>query len=365
MPRTTKVVAGMATVAGVEDALRRTLATILPQVDELYLYLNKYEAPPSLVHESPKIRWTLDPENRHGARGKFWGLNQVEDDAIYLSVDDDIEYPKNYVATMTRELAAEQGRAVVGVHSELLAQPRMSYYHSKTRAQWHFKQALERRRRVHILGTATTVFHSSVVHLSLAESKLRNLADLWMAQFTQANRIPMYAVARKAQWLVPIPNERPTIYGDSTSRSGSQFDHARAFDEALTAMCPISILRALPIPRSPVSFLYVPAGVGVLPDRLQAQLQALAKLEPDPVVIVFSAGDHDVVRETVLQPLYRCEVHAICSDDSAPTKAAYGALLDLVPGNVKCLRYAPGSSVGGAPMDPNAWRPLLLGSIDD
>lgn len=77
LPPTEEIVAGMATVAGNEVALRATVMSLLPQVDRLYVYLNGFTEAPRFIAEHPKIRHFIDTDgSRYGDAGKFWGWSR-------------------------------------------------------------------------------------------------------------------------------------------------------------------------------------------------------------------------------------------------------------------------------------------------
>ena len=99
------------------ELLRKTLASIIPQVDLLYLYLDRYENVPAFIKSYyPQIKIVLSREVS-GLRddGKFLPL-AAQDECFYLTVDDDLFYPPDYVATMINRIEYYDRQAVVGVH---------------------------------------------------------------------------------------------------------------------------------------------------------------------------------------------------------------------------------------------------------
>lgn len=347
LPRTTQVVAGMATVVGNEEALRATVMSLLPQVDRLYLYLNCFSAAPRFVAENPKISWILDEDGRrYGDAGKFWGLPQAPD-AVYLACDDDIVYPSDFSASMVRELAAHQGQAILAVHGSLLLQPCPGYYDMNARAVFHFEKALMRRRRVHVAASGTAAMHSSVVTMTLADFQHPNMADIWLARFGHRQRLPSYAVPRPRQWLRPLAVKRPTIYQHSVSHSGSAYDSSREQDKVLSSLYPLSLLNS-------------PAGVDAhfivahTTTGLSALIAALAQRERDPAIFVFAHQTSGEIRQASLKLSHGCEVHLLQAGDEAAYLQAYARLLR--DADVHCVELRDS---GPRKLPADAWAAYL------
>ena len=248
LPPTRQVVAGMATVAGNEAALFRAVNSLLPQVDRIDLYANTFERLPALLQGHPKLRCVIDREGtRYGDAGKFWGLQDCVD-TIYLSCDDDIDYPPDYVQRMVEVLARHGGACAVTVHAALMRQCAdgvvRSYYEVETRTVFHFERELAVERRAHVPGTGTTVFHSHFVKPGMHHFQKPNMADLWLAGYLREKALPVIAVARPAGWLKQLPVERPTIYGHSSQQRPTAFNTGAAQSEIAARLQPISTLDA-------------------------------------------------------------------------------------------------------------------------
>lgn len=308
LPATEAIVAGMATVAGNETALRAAVMSLLPQVDRLYLYLNRYQEVPAFLRANSKIIACTDTDGtRFGDAGKFWGLAQSPA-SVYLTCDDDIVYPPDYAARLATELAACDGQAIVGVHGALIHQPCRGYYDDGSRSVIHFEHALIRRRRVHVVGTGTAAFHSDVVRMTLDDFKHPNMADIWLARYAQQRGLPLFAVPRPERWLVPLEVLRPTIYQQSSSRTGSAYDNARPQDEVLTTMYPVSLLDA-DTPLS-VRLLHVFDGRDSA-NGFAEFLAAIAARERDPIVMAVCGADDIALREAAARSGAIAEWHLI------------------------------------------------------
>ncbi|MFV0243844.1 MAG: FkbM family methyltransferase [Qingshengfaniella sp.] len=241
LPRTTGIYAGMATVAGNETAMRAAVMSLLPQVDGLFVYLNGFTEVPEFLTRFDKIHCHIDPEGtQYGDAGKFWGLEQVKE-AVYLTCDDDMIYPVDFTERMVQELAQTNGRGIVCVHGSVLVQPMDSYYGKNARNVIHFAHELVRRRRIHVPATSACAFHSSTVCMKLTDFAHRNMADIWLTKYAEEHDIPRYCVPRRSAWLVPLNVDRPTIWEESTTETGSTFDTSQMQNTVLRPLLPLSL----------------------------------------------------------------------------------------------------------------------------
>ncbi|WP_298234194.1 FkbM family methyltransferase [uncultured Azohydromonas sp.] len=354
LPPTRQIVAGMATVPGSEVALRAAVSSLLPQVDRLYLYLNGYQAVPAFVRHNPKITAQLDPDGRRwGDAGKFWGLAQCSD-AIYLSCDDDILYPADYVQRLVAELAQDGGRSVVGVHGVLMLQPFDGYYLPGARSVLHFEQRLMRRRRVHLLATNSLAFHTATVSIRIEDFERPNMADLWLARYLHRKDIAAVAVSRPTKWLCSLPVQRQTIYEASSSRSGTAFDTSAAQNEVARSLVPFTV-RGGTAASAPLYIVEVHDG-----RDLDELLQALARAALDPRIVVVDATAQGRLRTQVLRPDLQCELHWLPARGDPAQRLLYRQLAADHHTAVRCMSLELHDGVSRLrDLGPHAWRQLL------
>lgn len=201
------IVAGMATMPSRKETAERALASILPQVDRLWLFLDRFEDVPQIFHH-PKIEILRSAD--HGdlrANGKFLGLSLEEQDCIYLSVDDDILYPHDYVRRLHRHLARYRSQAVVGVHASILKPPIQTYRHSRRvllrrRLQW---LNLE----VDVLGTDSVALDSRVLRFDVREWSHVNMVDLHFAILCRRRGLPLISIRRYRDWIKHLDQNQP------------------------------------------------------------------------------------------------------------------------------------------------------------
>jgi hypothetical protein len=198
------IVGGMASMPSRIDSLRIALPRILPQVDRLYLYLDKYDEVPAEFRKLSKVTCILPTPGSKpiGCSGKFVGLQLFKDECAYFTFDDDIVYPAGYTQHMMRALARTFFKSVVAVHGVQFTMPFKSY--SRSRRQLHFRRGLEMDVLVDEVGTGTAAFHSGLLKVNPARWAHANMSDLNFMLECIGHGVPRVCVARPPGFLKPI-----------------------------------------------------------------------------------------------------------------------------------------------------------------
>ncbi|WP_282266841.1 FkbM family methyltransferase [Stenotrophomonas sp. PS02298] len=194
------IIAFMASFPPRLEKLKLAVASILPQVDRLYIYLNGFDSVPQFLKDERIVVKTGGKDLRDN--GKIFHMANSPE-GYYLTVDDDIAYPPDYCEVLVRAVERYDRKAVVGVHGVTLAQPFVKYF-SPDRTVYSFKHVLHKDVRVNLLGTGTVAFHSATIRPQLNQFESTGMADVWMAILAKAGSVPMISVARPANWLQPI-----------------------------------------------------------------------------------------------------------------------------------------------------------------
>lgn len=356
LPPTRRVVAGMATVKGNEKAMLTAIVSLLPQVDQVYLYLNHYDQVPDVLQRfGERVVCRLDPEGtRWGDAGKFFGVEH-EQNAIYLTCDDDIEYPTDYVLRMAQALAETRGEQAAGVHAAVLAQPFSHYYDPCVRHVWHFEQVLTRERAAHVLGTGTVAFHTSRIAPGMDAFPSANMADIWFARWLLERGIGSRTVARPPRWLKAIEVSRPTIYDTSRRREGGLYDTSQRQDQVLSAMGPWSYVSKTQDAESGAFLVELRTD-----EDLENLLETCARQHRDTAIVLVDRRTEGVPVQLRKAP--SCETHWIPSGtplDDVPGMLP-GSLRELLQSRGIFLELSSGSGQSRlqhiAPERASAWR---------
>jgi glycosyltransferase involved in cell wall biosynthesis len=212
------VVVSVCSIPEREAKLERTLRSIAPQCDRLHVYLDRYEREPAFLQRLGVPVTVVRSQDRPGLRdnGKFIVLERLlaaGDDAYCLTIDDDIEYPADYVNAMLKALQAYDDAVVAGVHGVTLKDKPRGYF-SDRRMVHAFTRALERTRPVNVLGTGTTAFRARLFEgFTLASFEQPGMADLYLAVACLQRGIPQLCIARPEGWLTDLGEEdEPSLY---------------------------------------------------------------------------------------------------------------------------------------------------------
>jgi GT2 family glycosyltransferase len=206
------IVAGMATMRSRHATFSEALASILPQVDRLFLFLDGLERA-AIVHHPKIVPLHSHIQGELGAGGKLLGLTMCNPGDLYLTVDDDIRYPADYVARMRSHLEATRGQAVFGVHGSVLKPNLASYLLDRQVAQR--SHGRERPSRVDILGTDGAIFSTARLSFDVRDWEHRNMVDLQFARECAERGIQRFTVARPSGWLEELEIDQP----DSIARA--------------------------------------------------------------------------------------------------------------------------------------------------
>jgi hypothetical protein len=201
----------MATMPSREATAERAIASILPQVSSLWLFLDRFESVPSFAnHERIRVLRSQDLGDLR-SYGKFAVLTLSTVDCTFFGVDDDIEYPPNYCEKLERHLDGYDGQVVVGVHAENLRPPIVSYRRSRTIAHYRLRRRFCD--EVDVLGTGSLAFRSSTLHFDVRDWPHVNMGDLSFALTARSRRVPLLSISRREGWLTTLAEAQPdSIY---------------------------------------------------------------------------------------------------------------------------------------------------------
>lgn len=207
-----------------ERSLPMVVDTIIPQCDELWVYLNEYKSVPKCL-EKEKIRVFRSQEyGECGDIGKFHDSDKITD-AYHFTVDDDILYPKNYTETMIRWIEHYGRRAILGVHGAKVHFPCHNYYRHRT--HYHFRMRCINNEQVNVLGTGTVVFHTDTIKVKRGDFPRKNMADIWFAILAQKQKVPMVVIKHEENWMNPCPDSvvdySKAIHATSKNKSHGEY----------------------------------------------------------------------------------------------------------------------------------------------
>ena len=200
------VIGALCSIPSRENQLFNVVSRVLPQLDHLFVYLDKYVSVPNFLRGSQKITLfrsqDFDVDFRDNA--KFLPYNDMKGkygEFVYVTLDDDLEYPLDYVRTLRDRVARFDNRAVVGLHGVMYEEYPKAYF--RRRFIYHFEHAsMPEARLVNNLGTGTVAFHSDCFKMLDPRRWDRGgMVDIFISMEAKNNNVPMICIERHTGWL--------------------------------------------------------------------------------------------------------------------------------------------------------------------
>lgn len=228
------VTAAFATYPARRNIVPDVIASLAPQVDRLFVYLNNYDDVPAFVRETPhrdRIAFILDPASQLRAAAKFHWLDGIR--GYHLVCDDDIIYPPDYARRMVEAIDRYDRKAILGVHG-VIFEPELTDARMSRRSVFKFPAELGEDVPVHFLGTGTVALHSSVLaHMDLSELDAFPIAnDEILAVSAKSAGVPMVCIRRSEGWLTPHAGVEFGIFEERQIDSG---EHDKATELLIRA----------------------------------------------------------------------------------------------------------------------------------
>lgn len=210
------VIAGIALVPDRWPASYKTIKSLLPQVDRIYVALNGFSYVPWELKKYDKIVIDYIGKNRGGYMKFVRPPNPY--DAV-ITCDDDLIYPETYVADFVAASKRYPGH-VLTHHGHNVKGPQESVQKSR---QWHeHHRCLTHEihdRDIYCIGTGVSFYPCDIYHKALRELEYGwNVCDLLMTKALNKCEVPRKALAHSSRYLKYIkPPTGTTIWETLTS----------------------------------------------------------------------------------------------------------------------------------------------------
>lgn len=223
-----QITVSMASIPERVNGMYRTLESLLPYCDNFDLCLNGYGPETVLPFDDPKIHVVyMDERHDAGAGGKFYMAHRTP--GYFLTVDDDIIYPSDYIPKLIQAIERYKRMAIVGYHGMYILKP-------DARHLITFEEDLGRDLPVHILGTGVMGYHSSLFCPNRA-NLLPGKIDEQIAIMAQHLAIPMILLEHRRGWLKDVPDmsHSPSALRSNTDLRIAAWERVRNFEWRLYA----------------------------------------------------------------------------------------------------------------------------------
>lgn len=192
------IVASLASIPSRVDSLRSVVDVILPQVDELYVFLNDYDDIPDFLDANGVHVYRSQSYADLGDVGKFFASLFLDKNTYHLTIDDDIVYPDDYVRTMCDNVDLFDRNAIVTMHGRVFLETPVSSYYRARVDSFRCSNDHSRNKYLHIPGTGVMAYHTSLVQFDISDFSHINMSDIYVGVKAQRLCIPIVGVAHKA-----------------------------------------------------------------------------------------------------------------------------------------------------------------------
>lgn len=177
------------------DSLENMVASMLPQIDHLFVGLNNYTEVPSFLQGKEKISYML-LDNSLGDAAKFYGAEDLN--GYVFTCDDDLIYPKDYVRYMISKV--DKYKAVVSLLGKVYPRPIMSFRKGYKKI-YRCLGTVSEDHVVDIVGTGAMAYHTDHIDVNISDFKKPNMADIWLSKLAHEQGVPLMVVEHRAKYV--------------------------------------------------------------------------------------------------------------------------------------------------------------------
>jgi len=189
--------AGIATIPGREESLRNTVLSLYNQVDKIGVFLNGHSVIPDFL-DNPKIT-VKKGDNSLGDAAKFWWFQDLKKGDTYLSCDDDLIYPVDYVQKSLEALKRHEG--IITYHGSRIPNKRLRSYYMDRGPVFRCTKNVMIDNQVHIPGTGVSVIPRNSIELPISNFPIKNMADIWLGLAAKKQGVQITCSAHPGNWI--------------------------------------------------------------------------------------------------------------------------------------------------------------------
>ena len=184
------ITANLATIKARGLELMKVVDSLVDQVDLVRIYANDYE--PKIDH--PKVQVTTGEDMTDN--GKFFWL--PESKGIYLSCDDDIIYPPDYVDKI-KWYMKKYPKTWITFHGRKLRGLNLNYYSGHI--SYQCLRDVNGDFEIDVCGTGVSAFHTDTIKFDPKEWKYFRMSDLMASLEIAKKDVRIICAEHKIFWL--------------------------------------------------------------------------------------------------------------------------------------------------------------------
>jgi hypothetical protein len=198
----------IASIPNREAQLKKTVESLRPQVDSLFVGLNNYSHAPDFLKDGEYGFF----DNSMGDAVKFYNVENHK--GYFFTCDDDLIYPKDYVKKMIK--AIQKYGCIVTLHGKTY--PKVITAFNKIMGNFRCLDDVFGDGRVDVGGTGVMAFHSDNFKISYSDFGSANMADVWLAKKAYEQKVKIMCLGHPKGYL--LSQETPTTIWDTEKDKG-------------------------------------------------------------------------------------------------------------------------------------------------
>lgn len=206
MAKKIPVYASMATMYSRLPLAVDTIRSLAKQVDKMYVVLNAFTGSEdmrlwqAMIKDAGKSVSIIVSDNRLGDAERM--LPVTTDRAIWLTVDDDLIYPKDYVLNLKTALLMYGG--IVSYHGKAYGTPQIDSFYLGDKMTTYYHRCLYDSADdvvVDIPGSGVMAWNGEEVDLRYHLFERKNMADIETARIAQQQGVQIVALKHPGGWI--------------------------------------------------------------------------------------------------------------------------------------------------------------------
>jgi hypothetical protein len=192
------------------QVVKRIISEQTIPVDKLHVWLNGYKKIDKDLPDNDNIEYHLEPDNP-GPQARYRIGDSVNDNEIILTLDDDLNYPYNYVEMGIQSLQRLPGNLSIcfgGVFWDWVVPIKSLEYHAHKRLI-SYKERLDHDTIIPVLMSGVS-FHKGKIFKKLLSNELKGFTtndDLMASYNIQKGGAKIVSVKKPSNWITEFPEQ--------------------------------------------------------------------------------------------------------------------------------------------------------------
>jgi hypothetical protein len=144
-----------------------------------------------------------------------------ESNGYYLTIDDDIVYPNDYVDHMIQRCKDYENSKIITLHGRSFDRFPIKSYYSFPSERYSCFSNVKHDVKVQFGGTGVMCFHTNLLKLKIDYFEKPNMADIWIGKYALLNNIEIIVAKHGGNYVQYIP-QKTTIYNVESKNDNIQ-----------------------------------------------------------------------------------------------------------------------------------------------